>query len=328
MRHAFALLVLALVAVAASALGCGANTLPAPGQVMVVLGTDMTPGRDFDELKVIVRDARVSGDLSFDWRFRAAESGKYEGDLKLPATVAVVGIPGSTGFVTTIRVEASLREEVRVVREARVVIPQSGVQMLRMGVDWLCWDLLPEGTSGAAGATACAGEATCTGGDCTVSAADSTASLPAWDANAVFGDADSGIRGDACFQVLGCFAIAHTIEPALGGDSACRFPYSGSAESLNVGVALPPDAGRGFCAKNACIVPLDRDTVGGWSLADGVITVPRRLCTDHRTLAVSHDCPTKTEAQPPCAEWSSVGFSPAGNIPAFTLQLTPADGGL
>jgi hypothetical protein len=50
------------------------------------------------------------------------------------------------------------------------------------------------------------------------------------------------------------------------------------------------------------------------------------VCTDGRTLAFSTSCDAKTAAKAPCAEWSSVGVTPAANSDVFTLGLRPAGG--
>lgn len=319
MRRAIALLTFVLALLC----GCSGSVLPAPGQIMLVLATDMTPGRDFDTLVVRVADPSLSDEIFYDWRFRAAGGGRFEGDVQLPSTVAVVRRSQGTGAVTTIRVQASLGGVPRVVREARVVIPSSGVQMLRMSLDWLCWDMMPSGTTGAANGLTCAVGSACNAGECAASDADREALTP-WDQAMVFGDADAGLRGGACFQVLGCFVRGSTVSPVLDASGACFFPYAGPAETLNVAIALPPSAQRGFCAKDACLVPLDRGAAGGWVLDGGRIIVPRRVCTDGRLLAVSTACASKIATQPPCAEWSSVGLSPGANDEGLTLGLRPA----
>jgi hypothetical protein len=329
MRRAIALLTFVLALLC----GCSGSVLPAPGQIMLVLATDMTPGRDFDTLVVRVADPSLSDEIFYDWRFRAAGGGRFEGDVQLPSTVAVVRRSQGTGAVTTIRVQASLGGVPRVVREARVVIPSSGVQMLRMSLDWLCWDMMPSGTTGAANGLTCPEGASCDGGACTAS--DSNAeSLSAWDPAMVFGSsagATSGSaspsnRGEACFQVLGCFQGGFTVTPILDRRGTCSFPFSGSADRLNVAVALPPSPPRGFCAGDACVVPLDQGGASGWRLEEGRVVVPRRVCTDGRTLAFSTSCDAKTAAKAPCAEWSSVGVTPAANSDVFTLGLRPAGG--
>ena len=71
---------------------------------------------------------------------------------------------------------------------------------------------------------------------------------------------------------------------------------------------------------------MDQGGVSGWRLDAGRVVVPRRVCTDGRTLAFSTSCAPKTEAKPPCAEWSSVGLTPAANNDVITLGLQPAGG--
>jgi hypothetical protein len=320
MLRALAFFALVLTA----AFGCSANVLPAPGQIMLVLATDMTPGRDFDTLVVRVADPTLSSELLYDWRFRAAGGGRFEGDLSLPATVAIVRQTQASGAVTTVRVEARLAGVPRVVREASVVVPASGVQMLRMSLDWLCWDMMPTGTTGAANGLTCAEGFACSGGECAAAANDS-GTLASWDPAMVFGD--GGKRGASCFQVLGCFRGGFTVTPILDRRGTCSFGFTGSADALNVAVALPPAPPRGFCAQDACLVPMDRGGASGWRFEDGRVIVPRRVCTDGRTLAFSTSCAAKVESNPPCAEWSSVGLTPAANSEVLTLGLRPAGSG-
>jgi hypothetical protein len=315
---------LAVLGALAAFAGCSANVLPAPGQVMLVLATDMTPGRDFDTLVVRVADPTLSSELLYDWRFRAAGGGRFEGDITLPSTVAIVRQTQASGAVTSVRVEARLAGVPRVVREASVVVPSSGIQMLRMSLDWLCWDMMPTGTTGAANGLTCAEGSSCTGGACTASSSDST--LATWDPAMVFGEPGARDRADGCFQVLGCFRGGFTVTPTLDRQGACSFAFAGSADQLNVAVALPPSPPRGFCARDACLVPMDQGGVSGWRLDAGRVVVPRRVCTDGRTLAFSTSCAPKTEAKPPCAEWSSVGLTPAANNDVITLGLQPAGG--
>jgi hypothetical protein len=316
--------ILSLAALLAVLLGCSANVLPAPGQVMLVLATDMTPGRDFDTVVVRVADPSLTDDLFYDWRFRSIGGGRFEGDLQLPSTLALVRRSSGSGAVTTVRVEARLGGVPRVVREARVVIPASGVQMLRMSLDWLCWDMVPAGTQAAANALVCEEGSACASGACASSGADPGALAP-WDEAMVFGDRGTGTLSASCFQVLGCFTRGALVEPRLDSAGTCGFPYAGPADTLNVAIALPPSAQRGFCAKDACVVPLDKGTAGGWRLDAGRVVVPRRVCTDARSVAVSTACASKVETTPPCAEWSSVGGSSAGaNDEALSLDLRDA----
>jgi hypothetical protein len=316
-----------LAILAATLAGCSANVIPAPGQLMVVLGTDLTPGRDFDTLAIRVTNARVAGELYYDWRFRSRADGTFEGDLALPATVAVVA-GERAGGPTTIRVEARLGGTVRIVREARVIVPSSGVQMLRMSLDWLCWDMMPTGVANANARETCAEGSACAAGACVSADADGS-SLASWDSAMVFGSSGKDTAGGACFEVIGCFLRSAAVVPTVDPGGVCAFAYRGDGTNLNVAVALPPSYGRGFCAKDVCLVPLDRDaSVGGWRLEAGRVVVPRRVCTEGLPLAVSTSCATKTESRPPCAEWSSVGVASSANAPAVTIDLRPADGGL
>lgn len=298
---------------------CSASVTPAPGQLMVVLGTDMTPGRDFTLLRMTVDDPRVSTVLENSWAFRSVGNGRFAGDTTLPATVAIVGVPGAGGVVTKIRVEAILDRAVRVVREANVVIPQSGVHTLRMTVDWLCWDRLPASIS-TNGPLVCPEEKTCESGTCESSSV-AESDLTPFDAAQVFGgDAGAG----ACFDVLRCFRGGTVVRPS-NVSQRCSIPLAGDASRLNVAVRMPPAVTRGFCGKDACLVPLDRGA-GGWTVDGASIVLPPAVCTDVRALEVvtTTACAPKGPELPACGEWSSATGGNDGNDPTFTLDLREA----
>lgn len=306
---------------AIATLSCSAPVRPAPGQLMVVLGSDMTPGRDFTELRMTVEDPRVSGVLENTWSFRALANGRFGGDTSLPATVAVVGVPGASGVVTTVRVEAKLGGDVRVARVARVIIPATGVQTLRMTTDWLCWDKLPLGE--VAGAPVSCGDGrACVAGDCLLPEESSRDIVP-FDEASVFGGA-SGAR--ACFDVLRCFAGGTVVRPTAGS-SSCSFVYPGNAAMLSVAVRMPGGLTRGYCASDGCLVPLDGGSTGGFSVGEGnVIELPLQVCRDPRGLEVvtSERCTPKRAEVPACGEWSSSGSGSDGNDPSFVLNLREA----
>lgn len=307
--------------VAIATVSCSAPVSPAPGQLMVVLGSDMTPGRDFTELRMTVDDPRVSAMLENSWSFRPLANGRFGGDTALPATVAVVGIPGSRGVVTTIRVEAKLGGDVRVARVARVVIPESGVQTLRMTTDWLCWDTLPVGEVEGAPVSCPSGRA-CVGGDC-VPVEDSEKDIVPFDEASVFGGA-AGAR--TCFDVLRCFAGGTVVRPVLG--DTCAFTHEGNTANVSVAVRMPRGLTRGYCASDGCLVPLDRGSPSGFVVGEegNVITVPSQVCRDPRSLELvtSERCTPKTADVPACGEWSSSGSGSDGNDPSFVLDLREA----
>ncbi len=312
----------ALPTLAIATLSCSAPVTPAPGQLMVVLGSDMTPGRDFTELRMTVEDPRVSGVLENSWTFRTLANGRFGGDTALPATVAVVGVPGSRGVVTTVRVEAKLEGAVRVARVARVVIPESGVQTLRMTTDWLCWDKLPVDEVDGAPVSCPAGRA-CVAGAC-VKPEDSQKELVPFDEASVFGGtADSR----TCFDVLRCFAGGTVVRPALTNPETCAFVYGGNAGNVSVAVRMPSAVTRGYCARDGCLLPLDRGTAGGFVVAEGnAIVLPLAVCTHARGLEVvtSERCGPKVQAVPACGEWSSSAGDHDGNDPNFVLDLREA----
>jgi formylglycine-generating enzyme required for sulfatase activity len=325
-----ALALRAAVAVAAlvivGAAGCEAERVPAPGQLTVVLRTNMTPGKDFDLLRFSVgRVGAASQFRDFRWTARAD---RIDGEMKFPSTVSVLGPAGEP---IAIRVEASRRGDVRLVREARLAVPSSGNLALPMLLDWSCLDLLPRGAldagvDGGAGAGVCDEGASCVDGECQSSVV-AGGSLRSYDSASVFPDAGPG--GSACFDVLAAFERASTVTPSLV-DGVCGVPAPASLDRLNVAVALGPSS-EGICSSNACLVPLDRDEPSGWRVQGAGtpaarIVVPRPVCARGRPLALAVGAPSKTSVTPVCGSWSSVG--PGVDAPAGTVIVLDPIGGV
>jgi hypothetical protein len=317
-QHLRATALLACLAVATLAamapLGCHADTADAPGQVTVVLRTNMTPGRDFDALRVSVTRAGAPTQ-SREWNWSMRPDGTVDGTMKFPSTVAIVDLAGS-GALVVVRAEASRGGTSRVVREARVALPSRGNQALPMLLDWFCLD---------EASRACAGDATCVAGGCTAAEVPGD-TLQSYDANLVFPEAGSGGRNGAgaCFDVLAAFAVARSVTPSFDGDR-CGFPWSGPTATLNVAVRSEASAG-GVCGANACLVPLDAGGDGGWAAAGERIEVPRAVCSRGLPLVVSTLVPSKRAEQATCGSWSSVGAGTSS--PTTTIVLDGGDAGV
>jgi hypothetical protein len=309
---ALSALLLGAASAALAPLGCSAESTSAPGQLTVVLRTNMTPGRDFDALRMSVTRAGAPTQ-SREWTWTVRPDGTVDGTMKFPSTVAVVDASGS-GAVVVIRVEASRAEEIRVVREARLALPSRGNQALPLLLDWFCLD----GAS-----RACAGESTCVAGTCDTPEVG-TGELLSYDANLVFPDAGAtGEGAAACFDVLATFANARTVTPTYDGQR-CGFPWSRPTSTLNVAVRSDAATG-GICGANACLVPLDAGTPSGWIASDTRVEVPRAVCSRGLALVTSTLAPSKRADQSVCGSWSSVGAGTSG--PATTIVLDDADAG-
>lgn len=302
---------------ALAALGCQGEVRPAAGQLMIAVSSDMRPGRDFDDVRVIVADPRVSGEVVRGWRWDEAGAGP-----KLPGTVAVVGIPDGSGTPTTVRIEGWQRGVLRVVREARLVLPASGNFLLRTPVEWACLDVLPRRLAASDAVLTCEDGQTCIGGKCV--AIDQQEALPTYSAALVFGGGEANGAGGQCFDVLATFRDGRIYTPE-NFSGPCGITFGGDPATTNVAVALGA-GGAGFCAQDVCLVPLDRDDASGWSRQGARLVLPRTVCERSARVAVVTGAPAKTPAVPPCGEWSSVGVG-TGDRPNEVIDLQAADAG-
>lgn len=315
--RAATLAVLSASVAALAAMGCNGEVRPASGQLMIAVSSDMLPGRDFDDVRVVVSDPRVSGEILRGWRWGTDGSG-----ARLPGTVAVIGIPDGTSTATSVRVEGWQRGVLRVVREARVVLPRSGNVLLRTPVEWACRDVLPRRLAPGDAVLTCEDGQTCVGGRCVPIDETEGATLPSYDSALVFGGGASDGTGGTCIDVLATFANGRAYVPE-SFSGPCGITRPGDATNLNVAVLLPPNS-AGYCAPDACLVPLDFGSASGWRQEGSRIVVPEVVCSRGARLALATGAPAKTEAVPPCNEWSSVGTGSGSS--AAPIVLVPADG--
>lgn len=301
-----------LVAAPAFVSGCTAAVTPAPGQLTVVLRTNMKPGKDFDRLRLSVQ--REGGALQYrDWTWSLTSAGGVDGTMKFPSTVGIVGLSSSSALVT-VRVEATLRGAPRLARDARLYIPAQGNQMLPVLIDWLCMNDV---------AATCNGDTTCIAGTCAAPDVDS-GSLMSFEPPLVFGGESQDTLAAGCFDVIGTFANAREVTPTSAGGT-CSFPWSEDTSRLNVAARLPANS-AGICTQNACLVALDEGSPSGWTASSGRVAVPPSICARGVPLVVSTSARSKTEADAPCGSWSSVGSS-EGASTNTVITITPADGG-
>ena len=139
-RGLAALAVLAVLAVLA--LGCSPVERAAPGAVVLVLTTDAPASGStlaFDRVKVVVDDPRSNAPHVRQFALRASD---------MPETLTIAARPGSeqSGVVTRIQVFAFEGESnLRVYRAARLVLPPSGLEMVRMPLNVACDRVYPAG---------------------------------------------------------------------------------------------------------------------------------------------------------------------------------------
>jgi hypothetical protein len=288
----------------------------APGELVVAIDSDLTPGVDFDELHV---DVVSQGVTPPDFP-TIKEFGQRTQPYSFPMTLAIVS-NGDPRTKVQIRVAAgrstgghSVVGIPLLLREITTSVPVDRVALLRVHLEWLCVgyakenpapDTYVEGNCPVDGLT-------CVAGECVDFALDST-TFPDYDESLVFGGGHAG-RGDGtCFDTLACFAGAEVVTP----DAACTIPMpAGDAVRVNVGLVSARCQG-GICddASATCVVPLDTATPAGWIEKDGRIRLPPAACRKARAVLVTTSCPTKTASVPTCGPWSEV-LTPAGTFNA------------
>jgi formylglycine-generating enzyme required for sulfatase activity len=337
-----------LAGVALAAPGCSADpappaqVVPAPGQLMVALTTDLVPGKDFDELRLVVSyDGRVNNRTSLTW---TVTEGVVRGSVPLPATVAVVGRADATGPVT-VRAQAYLDGLPRVLREARLMVPQAGAKLLRLDVSGLCFNHVVR-VVGDEPKSDCSEGAACVLGSCEDSFVD-VRSLPDYAPASVFGTANPGAKDASCLDVLGAFSGAFDAVPRLEG-SRCVLRASdllappvaadgGTASASDAGAndAGSADAGSrdagaidapvvfsgnlavryapnspGFCTLDHCLVPLAASATVGWYVDGTRLVLPHAICENPQPrVVVQAQGPSLDGAHYACGEWhaSSTG---------------------
>lgn len=333
---------LAFGAAALVAPGCSADpappaeVIPAPGQLMVALTTDLVPGKDFDELRLVVSyDGRVNNRTSLTW---TVTEGVVRGSVPLPATVAVVGRADAKGPVT-VRAQAYLDGLPRVLREARVLVPASGAKLLRLDVSGLCFNHVVRVVGGEPKSD-CSDGSACVMGSCEDTFVDER-TLPAYTPEAVFGTATPSARDATCLDVLGAFSGAFDAIPRLEG-SRCVLratdlvppaprPDGGLTSSADAGVsdagaadAAVSDAGNadapvsfsgnlavrfapnspGFCTLEHCLVPLTASRDAGWFVDGARLVLPHAICENPQPrVVVSQRGPALEPAHYACGEW-------------------------
>jgi hypothetical protein len=277
----------------ASSAACAGATKPAPGEVLVVVTTDMAVPEDIDTLRWSATSG--GGTTPFKTRTLALTASS------LPGTLAVVSGPETTGPVL-VQIDAlsgGTTGVVRVHREAELTaLPRAGVKRLSMALDWLCSDANP--------VRPCASGMTCVAGACATASVD-PATLPDY----------VPVDGGPCFDVVKkCFAAAASLietVPTRDATGRCVIAANRSTAILNpeyANFALVVNtsvAGNyGACEPGgACLIALDPGTPEGWIpiADDGGITgvaLPGRVCDIDVAVQISGACPSKALDAPLC----------------------------
>jgi hypothetical protein len=293
-----------------------------PGQMLLVIQSDMEMPKDIDRIRIEVTSAGIP-------RYSTTHEGLGGASgLLFPATLGIVASEDRPNDPVTIRVTAGTANGWKVVREAVTVIPEGRRTMLRVPIHFLCSGSASgdEVTNDTVDATNnCAPGETCVAGSCE-SAEVEEAALPEYADAEVFGG--GATRDDGrCLDVTGCFE---------GAQFAAYDPASCT-------IAAPPDVGeinvalltehQGMCAGTQCFVALDADSDEGWTASADRIALPKAVCdgkfarNQGVVLAkVSPSCPRKTSAVPTCGPWfrSAIGLPPkAGPTVLAASQAHP-----
>jgi hypothetical protein len=284
---------------AAATPACTSASKPAPGEVIVVVTTDMAVPADIDTLRWTVTVVGQTTPVKSETHPLTAEG--------LPGTVAVV-----SGSHTPGPVLVSLEGlhgggdagTVRVHREAQFTVPTMGSKALAMPLDWLCSDANP--------AMPCASDHTCVAGSCAPSTVDASA-LPDY----------APVDGGACFKTFDCFgpsAIVRETVPVLDSSGRCvltRDKWAPVVDPANVALVVDTSvAGSyGACAPgDVCLIPLQANSPDGWQTIadDGGITgvvLPDKVCSMGLGVEISVTCPPNVTGVPLCTTAATCAHS-------------------
>lgn len=268
--------------VAFALLGCGD---PDPGQLVLVVDSDMAFPKDLDSISIKVRNQGVP---KFDNDFEGL--GGEHAPFGLPATISLVG---SGNADDTIQVTVSGRRggkngAPRVVRDVVTTVPAERVAELRVTLQYLC-DGTAQEVDGEVVSTCADGE-TCVDGVCTDPAVDS-GTLP-----------DAGASPSTCLDVVPCFGV---LSEVVVDKADCS-----SEPVFNANFAVETE-GEGVCGPVGCFVALDANSDSGWRVrADGRVQFALAACDKAVRIVsagITDSCPVKDAALPVCGPWSSGG---------------------
>jgi hypothetical protein len=316
-----------------AALSCTTARTQAPGEVVVVVTTDMVTPEDIDTVSWSVTVVGDEAPLKADSIDLHASP--------LPATIGITG-PDTRGPVR-IALDGVLAGASRVHREAVLTLPAEGeVRQLDMPLDWLC-------THDASPSLACAAGTTCRAGEC-VSSAFEASDLGTYAAP----------NAGPCFDVATCLAqpvggVRPVVEDPITGHCVVadaqrgRAGIPGSAADVNVAMVVNTSqtGNYGACGfAQQCMIPLARDPSEGWEWIAGdggavVLGVPEAVCRDMGTTLLgavvapaSASCPPRPLERPTCAppdtcitasvcpDWGQdwLGYTCSGDVSPFAVN--------
>jgi len=291
------------------ALACDREKAATPGEVMVEVTTNLAVPQDLSSIQILVSS---NGVTQLD-----QTNAVGPGNLALPATFGVVvgptADPSAPAKIDVIgyRNDANGKALPQIVNEAIVTIPESGIVLLRMPLDYLCLGQFianPAAKDGGVGAdggstsvapyiSSCATGESCQAGTCQPETMPSSA-LPVFAPTEVYGGG-GGPDSGACFDVVQCFGGTSQVVPVTLIDGGCQL----TTTLANLNVAIETTNGLGVCAPGGgCFAVLDEVTSGalGWSsVSNGNIALPPVVCGEK--IVVSHTCASKTADVPVCS---------------------------
>ena len=277
----------------------------APGQLLLVVQTDMAPPDDIDTIYLQV--TKAPGTVLFDSKLNVGAA--TAGFTKLPATLAILAEPSTP---ITVKVAAYAKGELRMFRETTTTVPSARQATLQMPVQFLCNGLAKIDPATMRPMSTCPEGNTCVAGECVKARVDEP-TLVNYTAAEVFGGG-TGAGDGVCFDTAKCFASATEVTPDADG---CTIPSG----ATNVALKLAKGGAiKGICddSGNNCYVPLDKGAEG-WKDVGGKIKLPNVVCSlvtsKTASVVVATGCDTKTEKSPTCGPWSSVASKVAAPKP-------------
>lgn len=279
----------------------------APGQVMLLVSTNLSVPTDADTLRVTVtRDGAADSEQCYWLREFASGTTPVCQPATLPGTVAVVSKEGASRLA---KVHLELRQggakgSVRVQRDAELQIPSEGVKQLAIPLDFLCLEANLH--------AACAPGTTCQAGSCVDDRVEQLAD---------YVPTPSACTSETCcFNVTSCFGSingGNSTPPQEDINLGCAIKGNTALDAVGVNVALivnPTAVGNaGVCdaTSGKCLIPLDHGPEGWTTLKDSngvpvAIGLPEAVCAVPSNItgvvvSRSGQCGVKTASLPTCS---------------------------
>lgn len=315
---------------------------PTPGALVLVVDTNLAPGRDFDRLALEIDEAPEAARA---WAYAVDPvTGRVilEDAARLPLTVSLQNAR-MTPAERHVHLTAWRAGRAIFARDVSVVLPATEARALRVTVDELCVGeaVSLEGTSvsrtpwvsavGGRPVSCGGGGLTCVGGACVDAHVDGSA-LEIHDPRGVFGGAAEPSEAGRCSDVRACFsdeagdssAPPVALLPRRSAVGCGVQVLSGTTAADAFTVAHETEGGRGRCGPGGCLAWLDRtskpEAEGGWWVRGDRLLVPEALCTGARRVYLARTrrgrCVGKSRATPACSPWSSTGPRTGGDAPS------------